>query len=369
MSGAPPPAAPGGGARARAAALSAAGALGVRTRVGPEFGDRGGGAGRARVRSLWPPVSVPHALGVDRLGLRFAHPLGLAAGFDKNGDHLDALGALGFSHVELGTVTPRPQPGNPRPRMFRVAGRAALVNRMGFNNLGVDHLVERLARSRYAGVRGVSIGKNFDTPLESAAADYVACLRKVHAHADYVAINVSSPNTARLRELQERDGLQRIVDALFEARRQLAQGDGRRVPLLVKIAPDFNEQELSTVAATLRALGIDGVIATNTSTDRSLVGEAWPAGQQGGLSGAPLHALAVRTVAQLRAALGAGFPIVGVGGIVDAPRALATLRAGADLLQIYTGFAYRGPPLVREILAALADGKRDAQACGPRAGA
>ncbi len=336
-----------------AASLLAAGSLAVLKRLDPEFAHDAGLAGLHLLRAAWPRVSPPAALEVRCLGLRFAHPLGLAAGFDKNGDHLDALGALGFSHVELGTVTPRPQPGNPKPRMFRVAGHQALVNRMGFNNRGVDHLVGRLERSRYPGIRGVSIGKNLATPLESAADDYVACLRKVYPHAHYVAINVSSPNTARLRELQEPGGLARILDALSEARVELERRHGRRVPLLVKIAPDFSAEEVSVVAATLRALGVDGVIATNTSVDRTLVGDAWPAGAQGGLSGAPLHAASVRVIARLRAELGPAYPIIGVGGIVDAEHAVATLRAGATLLQVYTGFAYRGPGLITEIIAAL----------------
>ncbi len=331
-----------------------AGSLAVLRRLDPEVAHDAGLAGLHLVCNAWPGTRTPEALAVHCLGLRFAHPLGLAAGFDKNGDHLDVLGALGFGHIELGTVTPRPQAGNPKPRMFRLPAYAALVNRMGFNNRGVDHLVRRLESSRYGGIRGVSIGKNFDTPLESAADDYVACLRKVYPHAHYVAINVSSPNTARLRELQSADGLARIVNALFEARRELALRHGKSVPLLVKIAPDFSPTEVTAVAATLRSLGVDGVIAANTSIDRSLVGGAWPAGEQGGLSGAPLHALSLGVIAQLRAELGPKFPIIGVGGIVDPERALASLRAGANLLQLYTGFAYHGPRLVADLLRAVA---------------
>ena len=250
-------------------------------------------------------------------------------------------------------MTPRPQPGNPKPRMFRAPG-GALVNRMGFNNKGVDHLVSRLRRARYAGVRGVSIGKNADTPLEQAASDYLACLGKVYALADYVAVNVSSPNTARLRELQAPDGLERIVGPLIDERARLERHHGRRVPLLVKVAPDLDAEQVSAIAASLRSLGADGVIATNTTTDLSALGGAWPADRRGGLSGAPLHARSVAVIGQLRAELGADFPIIGVGGIVDADRASATLRAGADLLQIYTGFAYRGPALLEEILNGLA---------------
>ena len=290
---------------------------------------------------------------MNRLGLAFAHPLGLAAGFDKNGDYLDALGRLGFSHVELGTVTPRPQAGNPKPRMFRAPSAGGLVNRMGFNNKGVDHLVARLGRARYAGIRGVSIGKNADTPLERAPQDYLACLEKVYALADYVAVNVSSPNTARLRELQAPDGLSSIVAPLLESRARLETRHGRRVPLLVKIAPDLDSSQISALAASLRSLGVDGVIATNTTTDLSVLGPDWPADRRGGLSGAPLHARSAAVIRQLRAELGGSFPIIGVGGIVDGDRAAATLQAGADLLQIYTGFAYRGPALLEEILNAI----------------
>jgi dihydroorotate dehydrogenase len=262
------------------------------------------------------------------------------------------LGALGFSHVELGTVTPRPQPGNPKPRMFRVADGRGLINRMGFNNKGVDHLVDRLARSRYRGIRGISIGKNFDTPLENAQQDYLTCLRKVYDCADYVAVNVSSPNTARLRELQQGDGLQRILGSLLEERRVLRARFGKQLPLLVKVAPDLGPEQISALAQSVRSLDLDGVIATNTSTDLTLLGSAALA-QQGGLSGAPLHAKSLQVVSQLRAELGADFPIIGVGGIVNAASAVDMLRAGANLLQVYTGFAYRGAALLEEILRAL----------------
>jgi dihydroorotate dehydrogenase len=304
------------------------------------------------LRPLGPIAVPPAGLELSCLGLAFGHPVGLAAGFDKNGDYLDALGGMGFSHVELGTVTPRPQPGNPKPRMFRGPG-AALVNRMGFNNKGVDHLAEQLARTRYRGIRGVSIGKNADTPIERAAEDYAACLRKVYPHADYVAVNVSSPNTARLRELQDKDALERVLESLLEARAGLSQRHGRRVPLLVKIAPDLDAAQLAAIAAIARALGIDGIIATNTTTDLAPLGAAWSPERRGGLSGAPLHARSAAVISGLRTELGPNFPIIGVGGIVDGERAAATLQAGADLLQIYTGFAYRGPALLEEILNAI----------------
>ena len=335
------------------ASMIARGSLPILSRLDPEYAHDVGLAGMRLLQPLWPPQEVPAGLKVRCLGLEFAHPLGLAAGFDKNGDYLDALGALGFGHIELGTVTPRPQPGNPKPRMFRIPATGALVNRMGFNNRGADHLAAQLARSRYPGIRGVSIGKNFDTPIESAEADYVTCLRKIYARADYIAVNVSSPNTARLRELQGRDGLERIVGTLQSARLQLERNYGRHVPLLVKIAPNMDPDQLAALAATLRSLAVEGVIATNTSTDLSSLGAGWPDTQRGGLSGAPLHSLSLGVIRQLRSALGPDFPIIGVGGIVGADHALATLDAGANLIQIYTGFAYRGYRLVDEIVDAL----------------
>jgi len=319
----------------------------------PELAHDLGLAGMRLLRPLWPPLDAPAGLSLRCLGLPFAHPVGLAAGFDKNGDYLDALGALGFSHIELGTVTPRAQPGNPKPRMFRIPGERALVNRMGFNNKGVDHLVARMVHSSYPGIRGISIGKNFDTPLERAQDDYVACLRKVYTVADYVAVNVSSPNTARLRELQTPDGLERILGSLLEERGTLEKRYHKRVPLLVKVAPDLDPQQIAALAANARSLQIDGIIATNTSTDLSALGTAWPNDRRGGLSGAPLHRLSLSVIAQLRAELGPSFPIIGVGGIVSADDALSTLRAGANLIQIYTGFAYRGHGLIEEILHAL----------------
>lgn len=328
-------------------------ALPLLRRLDPELAHDLGLVGLKWVRPLWPPLSVPATLALRCFGLQFSHPLGLAAGFDKNGDYLDALGALGFSHIELGTVTPRPQAGNPKPRMFRIPGSQALINRMGFNNKGVDHLVRRLARAHYSGIRGISIGKNFDTPIEKAQDDYVACLRKVYPHADYVAVNVSSPNTERLRELQTRDGLQRVLGTLLEERLLLERRFTRRVPLLVKVAPDLTPGQLSALAVEVRSAQLDGVIATNTSTDLSVLQPPPAPAQRGGLSGAPLHPASIRIIAQLRAELGAGFPIVGVGGIVSAEHARASLAAGANLLQIYTGFAYRGAALIEEILHAL----------------
>jgi len=328
--------------------------LPILTRLDPELAHDAGLKGLRWLRPLWPKLEVSRDLSVSCLGLQFAHPLGLAAGFDKNGDYLDALGALGFSHIELGTVTPRPQPGNPKPRMFRIAQECALINRMGFNNKGVDHLVGRLTIGKYRGIRGISIGKNFDTPMERAHDDYVQCMRKVYDHAHYIAVNVSSPNTARLRELQASDGLQRILGALLEERAALQLRFGKRVPLLVKVAPDLDADQIRILANDLRALGLDGVIATNTSTDLSIIKSAPRDQARGGLSGPPLHPLSLAVIAQLRAELGADFPIIGVGGIAGAAQARAALNAGANLLQVYTGFAYRGAALIEDILRGLA---------------
>jgi dihydroorotate dehydrogenase len=325
--------------------------------MSPEFAHDLALAGAKCLRPLWAADDVPAGLRLHCLGLSFAHPVGLAAGFDKNGDYLDALGAMGFSHIELGTVTPRPQPGNTKPRMFRFPAAQALVNRMGFNNKGAAHLVAQLKRSRYRGIRGISIGKNFDTPLDRSQDDYVACMRTVYEHADYIAVNVSSPNTVGLRELQGRDGLTRITGALLEERVRLRARHGKTVPVLVKVAPDLTAEQISALAVNLRAAQIDGVIATNTSMNLcEFTPPAQPGGpgRSGGLSGEPLHRLSMAVIAQLRRELGADFPIIGVGGIVSAEHALASLRAGANLIQIYTGFAYRGQPLLEEILGALA---------------
>jgi len=336
------------------AALAAQATLPLLRRLEPERAHRLALRALKLVPWRWSRPELPADAGVTLLGLRFDHPVGIAAGLDKDGDYLDALGAIGFSHIEVGTVTPRPQPGNPRPRLFRVPEAEALVNRMGFNSKGVDYLVERLRHSRFRGIRGISIGKNADTPLDVAHNDYVTCFERVYALADYVAVNVSSPNTSNLRELQAQVGLQRIVAALQERREQLQTRFGKHVPLFVKIAPDFTETALAALAAELRALAVDGVIATNTTVDLSAVAKVMPADTAGGLSGAPLHAKSVAVVRQLRAELGAGFPIIGVGGITNAAAALGTLAAGADLIQVYTGLIYRGPMLLHEILAALA---------------
>ena len=291
---------------------------------------------------------------VELLGLRFANRVGLAAGLDKNGECLAAWAQLGFGFVEIGTVTPRPQPGNPRPRMFRLPQQQALINRLGFNNKGVDHLLARVAESDFRGVLGINIGKNFDTPIENAADDYLICLRKVYRAASYVTVNISSPNTKNLRDLQDEARLRELLLKLREAADALAQQHGKRTPLLLKIAPDVGEAQLDGIAVAARECRLDGLIATNTTITRPGLENEALASETGGLSGAPLRSLADRTLAALRARVGADFPLIGVGGITDAASARGKRAAGADLVQIYSGFIYHGPALVTACARALA---------------
>jgi dihydroorotate dehydrogenase len=288
------------------------------------------------------------------MGLDFPNPVGLAAGLDKNGEHIDGLAALGFGFLEVGAVTPRPQPGNPKPRLFRIPEAEALINRLGFNNRGVDVLAENLRRSRYRGVLGVNIGRNFDTPNERAADDYVACLRHVYPYASFVTANVSSPNTKDLRSLQQPGGLDALLAALTAERDALAKRYGNRVPLAIKIAPDINDAGIEAIADRVAARGIDAVIATNTTVSREGVGHLPASREQGGLSGAPLKALATAVVAKLRRALPASVAIIGVGGIASAADAREKLDVGANLVQLYTALVYRGPGLVGEIVRGLA---------------
>ena len=291
---------------------------------------------------------------VEVMGLRFRNRVGLAAGLDKNGTHIDALAALGFGFIEIGTVTPKAQPGNPRPRMFRLPESEALINRMGFNNLGVDALVHAVRRASYSGVLGINIGKNAGTPLEEAEDDYVYCLKRVYRYASYIAINVSSPNTADLRRLQGAGELDRVLGALTAERARLTEKHGRRVPLAVKIAPDLDAEQIAAIAGRLTANGIDAVIATNTTVSREAVLGQRNAEETGGLSGAPLKEPANRVIRALRAALPGDYPIIGAGGILGANDARAKIDAGATLVQLYTGLIYRGPALVAECARALA---------------
>ncbi|MCG6657357.1 quinone-dependent dihydroorotate dehydrogenase [Halomonas campisalis] len=289
---------------------------------------------------------------VELMGLRFPNRVGLAAGLDKNADHLEALGALGFGFVEVGTVTPRPQDGNPRPRLFRIPQQGAIINRMGFNNAGVDHLVERVRKRRYDGIVGINIGKNLTTPVERAVEDYLHCLEKVHAHADYVTVNISSPNTPGLRNLQFGEHLDALLGALREAGSRLDAAAGRRVPLAVKIAPDMTPEEVGLVAESIVSSEMDAVIATNTTVSREAVAGLPHADEQGGLSGRPVFEPSNAVIRELRRHL-PRLPIIGVGGIDSGEAAVAKRRAGADLVQLYSGFIYRGPALVGECARAL----------------
>ncbi|WP_242108069.1 quinone-dependent dihydroorotate dehydrogenase [Luteimonas aquatica] len=296
----------------------------------------------------------PPAFPTRAFGLTFPNPVGLAAGLDKNGAHIDALLALGFGFVEIGTVTPKAQPGNPMPRMFRLPGQRAIINRLGFNNEGVDALVANVARARRRnGLLGINIGKNKDTPNELAVSDYLFCLERVYALADYITVNISSPNTAGLRELQEEQALRRLVGALREAQERLGARHGKRVPMLVKVAPDLSDDDIAAAARVLADLQVDGVIATNTTVARPGLQEHPLAGEAGGLSGAPLMEKSTAVLRMLRTRLPDGIPLIGVGGILSGADAVQKMAAGATLVQCYSGLIYRGPGLIAECNAAI----------------
>lgn len=297
-------------------------------------------------------VSDPATL----MGLPLLNRVGLAAGLDKNGAHIDAMGNLGFGFIEVGTVTPRGQSGNPKPRMFRIPQAQALINRLGFNNLGLDTFLANVARSTWrskGGIVGLNIGKNADTPIEQAANDYLLGLAGVYPHADYITVNISSPNTKNLRALQGEHELDQLLSQLQQRRLELTEQHGRRVPLAVKIAPDLNEEQIDIIAQVLPRHGIDGVIATNTTLERSAVQGMPHADEAGGLSGAPLHARSLEVIARLRQRVGTELAIIGVGGIVAGQHAAEKIAAGADAVQIYTGLIYRGPALVGECVKAM----------------
>jgi len=288
------------------------------------------------------------------MGLDFPNPVGVAPGLDKNADCFEALGDLGFGFVEVGTVTPRPQPGNPKPRVFRLTEARGMINRLGFNNKGVDHLVRRVRHHRYKGVLGINIGKNFDTPIEHAADDYLLCLEKVYPYADYVTVNISSPNTQNLRDLQGEDELDRLLGALARRREELADEYDRRVPMALKVAPDLDDGAIPAIADVVARHEMDAVIATNTTIDRDTVEGMKHAEETGGLSGAPLKEKADRTLGELRRALPEDIAMIGVGGITNGEDAVDKLKLGADLVQFYTGLVYRGPELLAECLRAIA---------------
>jgi dihydroorotate dehydrogenase len=286
------------------------------------------------------------------MGLEFPNRIGLAAGLDKNGEAIDALASWGFGFLEIGTVTPRAQPGNPKPRMFRLPEVEGIINRMGFNNHGIDALVEHVKAARFKGILGINIGKNADTPIERAADDYLIGLTKAYPHASYVTVNISSPNTKNLRALQGESELDALLGALKAKQQELAQQHGRYVPLALKIAPDLDDAQIANIADALRRHRIDAVIATNTTLDRSKVAGQPHAAETGGLSGAPLFEASTEVVRKLAAALAGEVPIIAAGGVVDGQKAKAKLDAGARLVQVYSGLIYRGPGLVKDCVAA-----------------
>jgi dihydroorotate dehydrogenase len=297
---------------------------------------------------------------VELAGLTFPNRVGLAAGLDKNARCIDGLAAMGFGFVEVGTVTPKAQPGNPKPRMFRLPQANALINRLGFNNEGLDAFITNVQKSSFRKqavkhplLLGLNIGKNAATPIENAVDDYLLCLDGVYPHADYVTVNISSPNTKNLRALQSDEALDALLGRIAERRESLAQKHGKRVPIFVKIAPDLDEAQVEVIAATLKRHGMDGVVATNTTLSRDAVKGLPHAEEAGGLSGAPVLEASNRVIGQLRAALGKGFPIIGVGGIMSGQDAVSKIKAGADVVQIYTGLIYKGPDLVPQAALAI----------------
>ena len=288
------------------------------------------------------------------MGLTFPNPVGLAAGMDKNGAYIDALAGLGFGFIEIGTVTLRPQPGNPKPRLFRLPQANAIINRMGFNNDGVDTLIANVQRAAYRGILGINIGKNADTPMEKAVDDYLICLRKVYAHASYVTVNISSPNTKNLRQLQDEDALNNLLAQLKAEQQKLADTHGKYVPIALKIAPDLEGEQVAQIARLLMQHRMDGVIATNTTLSREGVENLKHGAEAGGLSGAPVREKSTAVIRVLHQHLQGALPIIGVGGILCGADAAEKIDAGAALVQIYSGLVYRGPELVGETISALA---------------
>lgn len=295
----------------------------------------------------------PKALPTTAFGIEFPNPAGLAAGLDKNAAHVDALASLGFGFIEVGTTTPRAQPGNPKPRMFRLPEHEAVINRLGFNNDGVDALVANAERARFDGVLGINIGKNKDTPNENAIDDYLFCLERVYPRASYVTVNISSPNTQGLRDLQEEETLRCFIGEICEAGERHAATHGKRKPILLKIAPDLGELELDSIAEVLLASSIDGLICTNTTIDRRAVSGHRYANEAGGLSGKPLFERSTAVLRGMAERLGGKLPLIGVGGIFTGTDAVAKIQAGANLVQFYTGMVYRGPALIGESVDAI----------------
>lgn len=307
--------------------------------------------GRSPLKCLYTSKAMDKPVTV--MGLEFKNPLGLAAGLDKNGECIDAFGAMGFGFVEVGTVTPRPQAGNPKKRLFRLPAAQAIINRMGFNNKGVDYLVSQVKQSNYQGVLGINIGKNKDTPNEKGKDDYIACMRKTFEHASYITVNISSPNTPGLRDLQHGEALNELLSSLKNEQLDLAAKHNKQVPLVVKLAPDMDQEQVAGFAQTLLDNQIDAVCATNTTLSREAVKGLPFAEEQGGLSGHPLHSQSLEIIRQLKQHLGDRMPIIGVGGIDSGDRAKASMQAGAQLLQVYSGFIYHGPDLIKKIVNAI----------------
>lgn len=299
---------------------------------------------------LSPHMVEQLSLPVSVMGLEFRNPVGLAAGLDKNGDCIDGFAALGFGFIEIGTVTPRPQPGNPKPRLFRLAKEGALINRMGFNNHGVDHLVRKVKEAQYDGVIGINIGKNFDTEVDKAVYDYLTSLRKVYPHAGYIVINISSPNTPGLRELQHGKYLKQLLDALKAEQQTLSQKHGKYVPLVFKVAPDLDDDEINEMAGQFLAAELDGLITTNTTSSREGVESSRYAKEAGGLSGAPVYGKALAVQEKFYKLLGDEIPLIGVGGISNGVQGAERMNKGAKLLQLYTGFIFSGPDLIAEVV-------------------
>ncbi|KFN44598.1 quinone-dependent dihydroorotate dehydrogenase [Arenimonas oryziterrae] len=295
----------------------------------------------------------PAPLKTKAFGVEFPNPVGLAAGLDKNGEYIDALMSLGFGFVEIGTTTPRPQQGNPKPRMFRLPDKRAVINRLGFNNAGVDALVRNVEKSKRNGILGINIGKNKDTPNENAVDDYIHCLERVYPLADYVTVNISSPNTSGLRDLQEEETLRRFVGDLREVQEDLAGLHGHRVPMLIKIAPDLSDAELDGVASVFNAARVDGVVVGNTTIDRLDIENHRLAKEAGGLSGQPLYGKSTSVLRKMRLRLQDNIPLIGVGGILSGADAVGKITAGASLVQFYTGMVYRGPELIGECVTAI----------------
>lgn len=308
-------------------------------------------AERMGALKLYPsaPICQPRQV----MGITFPNPVGLAAGLDKNAAVIDGMAALGFGFIEVGTVTPRPQPGNPKPRLFRVEEAQGVVNRFGFNNLGVDNLIENVKAAKYQGVLGINIGKNFDTPNERAVDDYLICMRKVYSYASYITVNISSPNTKNLRALQEKEALSDLLATLKQEQLKLADAHGRYVPVALKIAPDLELDQVNEIADLLMVHKIDAVIATNTTLSREAVQGMKNADEAGGLSGAPVREKSTLVIQQLSQRLQGALPIVGVGGILSGADAVEKIAAGASLVQVYSGLIYKGPKLVHDICKTL----------------